>query len=122
MIHFAHISDIHISAQGDSYDMLSGRAGNFLTDIVARLNQQVDLNFVLITGDLFNQANPPELSLFQRAIQALQKPYYVIPGNHDRGETDSPDGLTRLEFAERFNPQIEIGCVSSPRTHWSSHG
>ncbi len=121
MIHFAHISDIHISAQGDKYDMLSGRAAGFVANIVARLNQQDDLDFVLITGDLFNEASPQELHRFQQTIRSLQKPYYVIPGNHDRGGPDSPEGLTRLEFAERFNPQIEarLATTESQLGYWS---
>lgn len=121
MINFAQISDIHISARGDMFDMLSGRAAGFLTNIVAELNQQADLDFVLITGDLFNEASPPELNRFQQAICTLQKPYYVIPGNHDRAEPDSLDGLTHLEFAERFNPQIEarLAATDSQPGYWS---
>lgn len=106
-LYFAQISDIHISEAGDHDDLLSGRAATFLANICANLNQIDTLDFVLFTGDLFDAASYAELQQFQTAIQSLQKPYYVIPGNHDRRSPDSDTGLTRREFAQRFNPQIE---------------
>jgi hypothetical protein len=36
-LHFAQISDIHISSLGDHHDMLSGRSADFLTDIFTEL-------------------------------------------------------------------------------------
>jgi 3',5'-cyclic AMP phosphodiesterase CpdA len=105
-LHFAQISDIHISAQGDHHDQLSGHAADFLAHIVAELNQMETLDFVLISGDLFDTAVQTELEEFQAAIAPLQKPYYVIPGNHDRREPGSTVGLTRHEFAQIFNPQV----------------
>lgn len=106
-LHFAHLSDIHISQLGNHDELLSGQAAQFLADAVARLNQLDDLDFVLITGDLFDTAGAWEVAQFQRAIAALQKPYFVIPGNHDRRDPDAAEGLTRREFAALFNPQFE---------------
>src|SRR5688572_14669221 len=105
-LNFAQISDIHISALGDHHEMLSGQSAGFLADIVSRLNQREDLDFVLITGDLLDTAHPSELEQFEQAVQALKTPYYVIPGNHDRRELKQPTGLTRHQFAQRFNPQV----------------
>ncbi len=104
-LHFAQISDIHISVHGDHDDMFSGRSAGFLKDIVAQLNRQDDLDFVLITGDLFDAAIQFELDSFNQVIHELKAPYYVIPGNHDRREINSAEGLTRHDFAHRFNPQ-----------------
>ncbi len=106
ILHFAQISDIHLSVLGDQYDMLSGHAADFLTNIVTDLSQNSDLDFVLITGDLFVMASQPEFDRFQQAIQTLQKPYYVIPGNHDHRSPDNTTSFTRHQFARHFNPQI----------------
>lgn len=106
-IHFAQISDIHISELGDHDDMLSGRAAGFLAQTITRLNQIADLDFVLLTGDLFDTASEAELTSFQQAIRLLAKPCYIIPGNHDRRDSDRSTGLTRRAFAEQFNPQID---------------
>lgn len=106
-LHFAQISDIHISELGDHHDMLSGRSAGFLAEVVARLNQTRDLDFVLFTGDLFDTASETELVRFEQIIQDLAKPCYIIPGNHDRRDSQKTTGLTRRDFAERFNPQID---------------
>lgn len=105
-LYFAQISDIHISTRGDMYDMLSGHSAGFLAAAVARLNRQPDLDFVLITGDLLTEGLSAEFDRFQRAIHKLQKPCYVIPGNHDHHNAGSGNGLSRLEFARYFNPQL----------------
>ena len=106
-LHFAQISDIHISSLGDHHDMLSGQSAGFLTDILTTLNQIDDLDFVLISGDLFDTASPPEFERFQSVFKTLTKPCYIIPGNHDRREANSQTGLTRHDFARIFNPQVE---------------
>ena len=104
-LRFAQISDIHISVLGNHHDMLSGLTPDFLRRTVAQLNQFDDLNFVLISGDLLDTAHPEELDSFQEIISLLNRPYYVIPGNHDI--SPGGDGLSRLQFARRFNPQLE---------------
>ncbi|MCB0155116.1 MAG: metallophosphoesterase [Anaerolineae bacterium] len=106
-LHFAQISDIHISDLGDHHDLLSGRSASFLSQIVIELNQIEDLDFVLISGDLFDTASLAEFERFQVAIRPLQKPFFVIPGNHDRRDAGATEGLTRHDFARHFNPQIE---------------
>jgi 3',5'-cyclic-AMP phosphodiesterase len=104
-LHFAQISDIHISVLGNHHDLLSGQTPDLLRRTVAQLNQFDDLDFVLITGDLLDTAHPEELVRFQEIIGLLNRPYYVIPGNHDL--SSDGDRLSRLQFARRFNPQLE---------------
>jgi 3',5'-cyclic AMP phosphodiesterase CpdA len=106
-LHFAQISDIHISSRSDHLEMLSGHSADFLADVLARLNQVHNLDFVLITGDLFDLTDQEEVTRFQRVIGTLQQPYYIIPGNHDRCDSGRDDGLTRHQFARLFNPQVE---------------
>lgn len=120
-LHFAQISDIHISSQGDHLEMLSGRSAGFLARIVARLNQTQDLDFVLITGDLFDTTDQQERDCFQEVITVLRKPYYIIPGNHDRCSPDRADGLTRHQFARLFNPQVQARPTApeAQNSYWS---
>ncbi len=105
-ITFAYISDIHISTLGNHHDLLSGQAVDILTDIVTDLNGMTDLDFVFIGGDLFDLADQWELDQFQQLIPTLTKPYYIIPGNHDRRSSEATTGLTRQDFARHFNPQL----------------
>ena len=120
-VHFAQISDIHLSTRGDMHDMMTGHSADFLANIVADLNQRTALDFVLISGDLFNEATLAEFDLFQDIITALQKPYYIIPGNHDRKEANSSEGLTHLEFARQFNPQLQarLAAAEPQPGYWS---
>lgn len=106
-LHFAQISDIHISSLGDHDELLSGQSVEILTRTLVDLNKIDDLDFVLITGDLFDRADHVEFSQFQQVIRILQKPYFIIPGNHDRGSIYSDMGLTRHQFAQAFNPQYK---------------
>jgi 3',5'-cyclic AMP phosphodiesterase CpdA len=112
IFHFAQLSDIHINhVSGDHHDVLGGQSAGWLTDIVAELNRQTELDFVLISGDLVDNALPSEFDQFSQIISQLTKPYFIIPGNHDRHPPDSGGdgdgmGLTRYQFAQRFNPQI----------------
>lgn len=106
-LHFAQISDIHISALGDYEEILSGRAAEILGQTIATLNQLDDLDFVLITGDLVNTPSSENVAIFQQLIQSLKKPYYIIPGNHDNPGLNPAAGLTRHQFAQLFNPQVK---------------
>jgi 3',5'-cyclic AMP phosphodiesterase CpdA len=121
VLHFAQISDIHISSVGDYEEMLSSHATGFLTTILAELNQQDDLDFVLLTGDLFNTPTEANVALFLQAIRTLRKPYYIIPGNHDRRNLDETEGLSRREFARRFNPQFQArpAAPEAQAGYWS---
>ncbi len=107
ILHFAQISDMHISSQGDYADILAGRAIDFLGEVFTRLNQLEDLDFVWFTGDLFDTPSSQNVAPFQDVIQILCKPYYIIPGNHDRRNAADAGGLTRHEFAYLFNPQFK---------------
>jgi 3',5'-cyclic AMP phosphodiesterase CpdA len=106
-LHFAQISDIHLSTLGNYEEILSGQAADFLAEVLTSLNKQEDLDFVLFTGDLFNIPTDQNVTLFQQVVQLLHKPYYIIPGNHDRRDLNSSEGLTQRHFAQLFNPQLK---------------
>jgi 3',5'-cyclic-AMP phosphodiesterase len=118
---FVQLSDIHVSRLGDHHEMLSGRSAAFLAEIIAQLNRQIDLDWVLLSGDLADTAHPTEFDRFQQLIQTLRSPYAIIPGNHDRREANNTEGLTRHEFAQRFNPQVSARPTSpeSQAGYWS---
>ena len=55
-----------------------------------------------------------------RGREAFEEIVY-IPGNHDHRHSDSIDGLTRLEFAEHFNPQVQarFATTETQPGYWS---
>jgi len=95
---FAHIADSHIGAWRDpKMRQLSIEA--FITAIDISIKRKVD--FVLISGDLFNTAIP-DIESIKSAVSTLNRlkksniSCYIIPGSHDF----SPNGKTFLDVIE----------------------
>ncbi len=77
---FAAMNDLHLQADED---------GKALAKMVDALNARNDLDFTAVLGDLTTAAKPEEFALAKTGLDRLQKPYYVIPGNHDAGKEDA---------------------------------
>jgi 3',5'-cyclic AMP phosphodiesterase CpdA len=58
-------------------------------DVVAKINEQRGLDFLLGAGDLTQQGSHSQLRRFESELQALQIPYYTTLGNHELGVTPS---------------------------------
>jgi len=74
---FALLSDVQ-EAIGGFHEML------------ARLNQEPDVRFVIGAGDLTSDGTREELVRFQEELRALRVPYYATLGNHELGEDPPP--------------------------------
>src|SRR5690606_24521572 len=77
---YAFISDTHIGTTTGEED---------LRRTVADINQQNDIDFVLITGDITEMGTDEELKLAKKILLGLNKKFYIIPGNHDTGWSES---------------------------------
>jgi 3',5'-cyclic AMP phosphodiesterase CpdA len=79
----AHISDLHISANGENAYGRVPTAANlaYCVDQINQLQPTVDL--VLVTGDITYAGLFEEAQLAAELLEKLKAPYYVIPGNHD---------------------------------------
>src|SRR5215813_8619800 len=75
---FIHISDTHIGSP-------NGSAEEDLRRTVQDINQQNDIAFVIITGDITELGTDEELKLAKQLLDSLKIKYYIIPGNHDSG-------------------------------------
>lgn len=58
-------------------------------DLYSRMNQDVDLRFVLSAGDLTDHGTPDDMARFQRELQTLRVPFYATAGNHDISSAES---------------------------------
>ena len=67
---FAFLSDVHFF-----YDQL----GTMIADI----NKRDDIKFVLVGGDISDQALLREYEIFYDIMSKLKKPYFTVIGNHD---------------------------------------
>lgn len=71
---FALLSDLHVTPGNDEEKALKR--------IVKEVNAS-EAEFVVITGDLTNQGADDELQNVKGILSQLQKPWYVVPGNHE---------------------------------------
>ncbi len=112
---FAHVSDTHIG---------SGTAEEDLNRTVGDINSQEDLDFVIVTGDITEMGTDEELALAKKTLENLDIPYYVVPGNHDTGWSES-GGVSFIrefgydKFSFEHNGYKFIGCASGPYVRMS---
>ena len=114
---FAFISDTHIGSP-------NGGAEEDLRRTVADINRTKDLAFVVITGDVTELGKNSELALAKKILDSLRIPYYIIPGNHDTGWSESGGlSFTRTFGADKFhfiyNGIHFLGCASGPYVRMS---
>lgn len=84
---FLHISDLHIGRRMNGFSLAQDQA-HVLEQIISMAN---DADAVLLAGDLYDKAQPSAeairaVSDFLVRLSRMQKPVFVISGNHDSPE------------------------------------
>ena len=109
---FIHISDTHIGSP-------DGKAEEDLRRTVNDINEMKDIAFVVITGDITELGTNAQLKLAKEILDSLRVKYYIIPGNHDSGWSESGGesfittfGSDKFRFDQ--NGIRFIGCASGP--------
>ncbi len=114
---FAFLSDTHIGSP-------NGGAEEDLRRTVADINQMTDIAFVVITGDITELGTDAEIKLAKEILDGLKVPYYIIPGNHDSGWSES-GGVSfgkifgNDKFIFDYNGITFLGCASGPYVRMS---
>jgi outer membrane protein assembly factor BamB/predicted phosphodiesterase len=114
---FAFISDTHIGSP-------NGGAEEDLRRTVADINTMNDIAFVVITGDITELGTNEQIKLARQILDSLKVKYYIIPGNHDTGWSES-GGLSFSKifgndtFHFIYNGIHFIGCASGPYVRMS---
>ena len=114
---FAFLSDTHIGSP-------NGAAEEDLRLSVADINSMEGIAFVVLTGDITELGTNRELAVAKRLLDSLDIPYYIIPGNHDTGWSESGGlGFTKIFGSDKFyfthNGFHFIGCASGPYVRMS---
>ncbi|MDQ7949767.1 MAG: PQQ-binding-like beta-propeller repeat protein [Pedobacter sp.] len=112
---YAFVSDTHVGASTGEAD---------LRRTIADINQQSGLDFVIITGDITEMGTNDELKLAKSIYAELKIPYYILPGNHDTGWSESGGVSFIKEFGyDKFTFDHKgyrfIGCASGPYVRMS---
>ncbi|TSJ40721.1 PQQ-binding-like beta-propeller repeat protein [Mucilaginibacter corticis] len=89
---FAHISDTHIDGKTTIED---------LQRTIKDINANPELDFVVITGDITEFGSDEELMTAKRMFSSLNKPWYVIPGNHDMNWSESGGNSFKKIFGSK---------------------
>lgn len=114
---FIHISDTHIGSP-------NGPAEEDLRRTVRDINQMSGIAFVIVTGDITELGTDKELALAKQILDSLKPRYYIIPGNHDTGWSESGGvGFISTFGSDKFqfdhNGIRFIGCASGPYVRMS---
>ncbi|TCJ17591.1 metallophosphoesterase [Flaviaesturariibacter flavus] len=114
---FAFISDTHIGSP-------SGLAEEDLRRTVVDINRRSDVAFVVLTGDITELGTNRQLALAKQILDSLRVPWYIIPGNHDTGWSESGGlGFASVFGTDRFhfihNGIHFLGCASGPYVRMS---
>lgn len=114
---FAFLSDTHIGSP-------DGKAEEDLRRTIADINQMTGIAFVVITGDITELGTNEEIRRAKQLFDELKVPYYIIPGNHDTGWSES-GGVSFSaifgddKFSFEFNGIRFLGCASGPYVRMS---
>jgi 3',5'-cyclic AMP phosphodiesterase CpdA len=110
-VKFVAISDPHISIpqqKGVSDGYKLGLKTVMLTEsAIDEINKIPDLKFVLVAGDLTQDAEPWNIDELRRILDGLKVPYYVVLGNHDLSlvpheKKDQPMSLSKYTVSGAF--------------------
>ncbi len=79
---FAHVSDLHLSQTPVAGVLADADAiVEHLVRDVRRISEVLD--FVVVSGDMTDDADPASFRRFQSLFASIGLPVYVVPGNHD---------------------------------------
>ena len=80
VLRFAWLSDTHVGSANGAGD---------LRRIVADINSQPGLDFVIVSGDITESGAMEQYRLARGILDGLRIPFQVIPGNHDTKWSDT---------------------------------
>lgn len=77
---FAAINDLHI---------LDAPSTAIVNRAVKSINENADVRFTVVLGDLATDGRLAELNMARESLDKLERPYFVVPGNHDADPTSA---------------------------------
>ncbi len=112
---FVQITDLHIGGS---------TAADDLRRTVQELNNNDTIQFVLATGDITEFGSEKEITLARQILDSLNKPWYIVPGNHDSNWSESgTNDFLRIFGSEAFafnhGGYYFIGNASGPNMRMS---
>lgn len=112
---FAHVSDTHIGSNNAEED---------LRRTVQNINADSTLKFVILSGDITDFGSDSEFHLAKQILDSLNKPWYIIPGNHDANWSESGTNSFKKIFGSEtfkfmYGGYLFLGTVCGPNMRMS---
>ena len=110
---FVHLSDTHVG---------SGTGAEDLRRTVKDINENPAIQFIVISGDITEFGADEELTLAKQILDSLNKPWHIIPGNHDGNWSESGANTFKKVFgSETFHftagKYVFLGTACGPNMH-----
>ncbi len=112
---FALITDTHVSNPLNNEDLMR---------TVEDINDVEDIDFVIHAGDVTEFGSDEELITAKKLLDGLDKPLYIVPGNHDSNWSESgTNSFLRIFGSETFSFEHKgytfMGMASGPNMRMS---
>ncbi|HOO42374.1 MAG TPA: PQQ-binding-like beta-propeller repeat protein [Bacteroidales bacterium] len=109
---FAVIADIHLNSNNPRSET------EFMT-VIKDINAQDSIDFVILAGDITEFGSDREIQIAKNLLDSLEKPWYILSGNHDSKWSESGCNTFLETFGyEQFsfihNNILFIGTNSGP--------
>lgn len=105
-VSIAQITDVHI---GDD-EVPNSDPLECLNSAIMSINSRKDIDFVVFTGDNIDKSTPANLKIFCKTARKLNKPYYIIMGNHDAHKIagiPKDTYMSIIKKANKYQPKAE---------------
>jgi len=112
---FAHVSDTHIGSHNSEEDLIR---------TVHSINNDSTLKFVIISGDITDFGTDSAFHVAKTILDSLNKPWYIIPGNHDANWSESGTNSFKKIFGSEtfkfeYGGYLFLGTVCGPNMRMS---
>lgn len=112
---FAHVSDTHIGSHNSEEDLIR---------TVHSINNDSTLQFVIISGDITDFGTDSAFHIAKNILDSLNKPWYIIPGNHDANWSESGTNSFKKIFGSEtfkfeYGGYLFLGTVCGPNMRMS---
>jgi len=108
-LRFIQLSDVHFLENGSNTTFkMIGESPRLLDDAVEQINEQKNLDFVMITGDLIDKSFEKELTAVLPHIEKINYPWYFAFGNHDRCVGGYLTTEVYMDMLKKVNPDYKF--------------
>lgn len=110
-VRVVQITDSHLYGDRDAELLKMNTQDSFERVLELVADYEPDMDLILATGDIAQDASPDAYERFARCLQPFRVPFYWVPGNHDRRLVMTRMAGQGAVYREALRKQIVIG-------HW----